>query len=964
MAQSRDVGSLGQASITPAQFKPDYAFAGPADQSATNALIQGLGNLSDGVSRLGMAFAQEQKVKKEDPETHRLAAARASLENIQDGNDPDKAAQRYASTDPTDTVNRRARGSAAADAYFDRVKANFLQLASEKGYNNVDWDKQFADAVTVGKKKGYLPDDNAGASFLANAQGLVDTFRTNGNLQGNQDNAYKRMEDLRVATATEFTKSLRESGPEKAQSVLDNLYASEKYTSLGPEQRQKLLETTISGLVNSGDVRSFRALAGVDGPDGRPLKDTYANEWQVWKTQVEDNAKKVYEKDLVQGSLDSSATYEEGLKKFKGASLSYAQAVAQRRNMALNLAKESLDKAEADAAAGKAPDIDKIRADAVERGKADGIFDPNADGGTDASAVFLQTFDSGSAQYKSQKQNAENLDARAKSDTETTNALQVAFDTALRDGGPAAAKEAISKVMVENHVFGNRQMVDQGKMLAGLAQTYAKQGNTKALAALADVQIPKLGQTVGDFLQSDMETLKAQADEVSYNNHKATIEPLKVKIRAASNIGALSDELIQEGMDAGIPIDFLTDQQKSNEATIAAKTSAVQKTRETTAKAQFLDKNATQAAKAIRSGRADLLLGSELALDPQDPTKVLKISREDQLAAGMKEAEDQFAAEYDAKNPGADPKKRMMDIHHEVMRMHSRSGIVDENTKQTFKSFMQKAQRDGYSLGPEDIGQLNDMRDAADIYSSVALDDLIGGDGKKRDFYDAMMAKLNETDDPGTAIAYARHIRDAADQRVEVPEKKLSDLLTSATSELGIEGDPYIEGALKTTLKRHMGLGASDDYAKSLAVKEIQSRYVPVNGRHVNVKQLAPNAPAEAVGEVLNDAVEQYKKAHADQLDGVEIAFDNGPRTGTLQIYDKTTGLPISSKLVNWSDIYQDYDKRVLKPRQAQEATDRSAREAALMEKTKQFALQQEEARKRMAERDKNLDGFGLQPHR
>ena len=129
------------------------------------------------------------------------------------------------------------------------------------------------------------------------------------------------------------------------------------------------------------------------------------------------------------------------------------------------------------------------------------------------------------------------------------------------------------------------------------------------------------------------------------------------------------------------------------------------------------------------------------------------------------------------------------------------------------------------------------------------------------------------------------------------------------------------------------------------------------------MKELDAKATPELVSEILNDAVAKYTEAHADSLHGAEIAFDNGPRPGTLQVYFKDTGLPVSSKLVNWSDIYNDYDKRVLQKRRAEEDAARQQREADLMARARDYgsdAASREKARLKAGEQ--NADKLLMPP--
>lgn len=951
MAISRDVGGLQPMQVRAAQQAPEVQYSGPGDQSDVRSIIAGLSNMSDGVARLGATIAQRDRRKEDDPEQRRLAFARAGLEVAAAGNDPDAGVKLYQQADADANPHYKQGVSiATAGAYFDRMKDQLLQEASASGIDNIDWNKRGAALITEGKKKGYLPDDYAASAFLERYNGFLDTLRTQGTVQSNANAEFGKLNNLQVKTQNDFVKALETGGPNKAQAVLNNVYNSPEFASVQPQQRQQIVEATIQGIVASGNVTAFTALTNIDGPDGVPLQTKYAGSWEVWKKQVEENALKIKDGEVADATMAGQGDYGKSLAVANDRSQGYVAQTTARVQAAQALAMDTLRSVSAEVTdkGVQNVDIQAFRAQALEKLKADGLAsDPRA------VEAFSKSFDSQVQGYLNTQQDSRNKDARLQADSQTLKALTARFTTTLNSGGADAAVADLQNALTENKVFQGRSLVEQGQMVAQIAQGYAAEGNAKALTALGNLKVDNKGTLLSDQMGADFDRLQAQAGEAAHSAFKARIEPIKEDLRTKALLGLLTDDDVKAGIAAGVPTDWMAEQEAKRDEVIKAKSNEAYQARERTAKAAQLDHQASGAAKALMNGRGDLIIDNTINPDPRDPTKTSTLTRDEIINAGMEEVEKDVSTRYDIANPNADPAKRRMDIHRQLMQVYSRNGLVDDNSKNLVKTFLGKAQSDGYSLGPEDEGQLKELRDIVTIYSPAQVDELVGG-GKRREFFDAVMAKLDEGADPGAAIAYGRTLRDAPDDQkvLNINKKDLDTAVANVRSELSgmfeSDSDPFLNNVIEQTVRDKLKIGATPDYAQKEAIRDIQSRYVLVNGRHVNFVQFAGAKSPDQVREVLQDAAEQYEKAHATELANSKVVFDNGPRPGTVRLLYADTGLPVTHKLVNWSDIVADWQKRT-GPKREQEKADTAKRTA----KTTKDAL---DAEKRWEQQVTNPD--------
>lgn len=910
--------------IRAAQQTPEAAYSGPGDNSDVRAIIAGLSGMSDGVARLGATIAANDRRKKEDPEARRLSYAKSGLEVAAAGNDPNAGVKLYNSPEAAaNPLYKQGAAIATAGAYFDSVKDQLLQDAAAEGANNIDWNKRGAELIAQGKAKGYLPDDYAGSEFLSRYNGLLDQMRTQGTLQAGANQQFAKVNSLQAKTATDFVKALESGGPKKAQGVLDSLYGSSEFNSVQPDQRQQIVEATVQGIVASGNTAAFAALAGVDGPDGIPLQTKYAGTWEVWKKQVEDNALKLKDGEIADATMAGQGDYGKSLAIANDRSHGYVAQTTARVQAAQSLAMDTLREvsAEVNDKGVQNVDIQDYRAKALDKLKADGLA-------TDPRAVeaFSKAFDGSVQTYLNSQQDSLNKDARLQADTQTLKALTARFSTTLDSSGAEVAAADLQHAMTENKVLQGRSLVEQGQMISQIAQQYAADGNVKALTAIGKVKVDNKGSLLADQMGVDYDRLQAIAADNASQANKARLEPIKQDIRAKAITGLLSEDDIKGGIASGVPKDWLAEQEAKRDEVIKAKTNEAAQFREKTAKAEQLERQSGQAAKALMNGRGDLILDSTINPDPRDPTKTSTLSRDDIVKAGMDEVEADLTARYDAAHPKADPNARRTDIHRQVMQVYSRNGLVDDNSKQLVKAFLGKAQADGFALGPEDEGQLKELRDIATIYSPAQMDELIGGQ-KRREFFDAVMAKVDEGASGAAAITYARTIRDMPeDQKIAaVPKADLDYAIDQALSDLDDDGaDPFIRGVVEQTVRNKMKVGGTIEHARKEAVRDIQSRYVQVNGRQANFSQFAGAKTPDQVKEVLQDAADRYSEAHAAELHGEAIVFDNGPTPGTVILYYRDTGLPISGKPVPWATLQADWQKNVGAKREAEQRADES----------------------------------------
>ena len=941
MAINRDVGQLDPVLLRPTKQTPTVQYSGAPDMSDTQRLIQGLSGLSDGVARLGGVYLGYKQQQKEDPEAKRLAYARSAIEVAQAGNDPDAARALYdkAGSDPNPAY-KQGVSEAMAKTYLGQIKDTLLQEGSAQGWNNVDWNKRGAELIAAGAK--YLPDDHAKAAFIGGYNQLIEQFRTQGVQQTAQNAEFSKLNNLQVATQNDFVKAAA-SGPEAAQKVLDKLYSSPEFNSVQPDTKQKLVEQTILGVVQSGDVAAFKAMENVSGPDGINLATKYAGNWQVWSKQVEEAALRLKDGERTDATIQAQGSYADQLAHMDNLSGGFVGQTVKAQSAARALAFETkrlVEDAVLKDGIGNV-NIDQFRSEALQRLKDDGLAqDPRA---VDA---FTQAFDTSVEQFKNGQQDARNKDAKLQTDATTIRDLSSRFGTALAKGGTAAAVAEMQTALTENQVFQGRSLTEQVNFLQQIAAEQAAGGNIAAVRALGQVKVNGSGLLLKDALGIDFDKAEATAINASNNMRDARLKQAQGPLRAKAVNGIFTEDDAREALASGQDEGWVADMVERSNNARRQKEEDTWKLRANTAKQDQLRQSTSNAARILTNGRADLLLDSSITPDPRDPTKTVTITRDERIKAGLDEVRSGIEAELSSRNPTMPQAELDRQVQVEMMKVNSRNGLVDDNTQNLFKTFLGKMQF-ADNVSEDDVSQLKEMQNAKAIYSPAALDDLLGNEQKKA-FFHTLMSKLDEGASPQQAIAYARGLRDApADQRLVLTPQQRKEIeggVQSVKSSLSgwYDGttDPFIDGVIEKKITDKVRAGASVAYATSEAVRDVQSSYVNVNGRHVNFTQFAGAKNPEHVKEVLDWATEQYAKLENFGIHGPKVVIDNGDKPGTVRLYDASTGLQLNDKLINWSDIVKDWTEKVGAPREVEREAQRKA-EAERIKKNAEFRAKQ-----------------------
>ncbi|WP_159953202.1 hypothetical protein [Rhizobium sp. 18065] len=877
--------------------------------------------MSANVANLGNVLARANKQKKTDPQERQRAQALASLELMQNQNDPTYAAGKYKGAAP-ESLDAEVWATAAGRSYFESQQARIIALANERGVQNVDWETEFANIAKQGQADGLIPGGDGAAAFLSQADNWLNTYRQQAATQSANNSAFVR-EGAAQAGVNSLTNSLKQ-GPEAGQKALDELFSSETLQGMQPPERQKYLESLIDGYVQGGDPVALNALGNLQGPDGQPLRAKYAANWTRWDKTARDQALIVNEGDVVGEVMSNQGDYEDQVAKIKGSpeAAEYATDLVRKRNAAIALAQETVNKIATAKAAGETVDIDAIKQEAIDTANADGVFSVGGATNPDVQKAFLEVFEPGAQGFRQADQKKVEEDTLTAREAELRTSLGTTFNTVLKQRGPDAAVSEIETVMRDNQSFTNAPLQAQGAMLSALADEYVASGNVKALDALGKVKLNKAGMSIAEFKGVDWEIAKANAEKARLTSIEEGQKPVKERLRTAALTGNFDPSMIDEAQAAGLPSSWVAEQMAKNDSVVAEKYRARDKSLESNAKQRVIPQYVDAAAKRLAEGRGDLIQEVKVPYDPADPEKVVTITKEDLLKRAAQEREEDLMVEYRVKNPAATPEQATRDVRKQVMDMYSRNGMVDDNTKSLMETFLNKVQKDGYSVGPEEEAQLNEVRDAWATYSEPLKDELVGGNGRRRDYIDAIFAGLEADKTPAEAITAARLYRDMPkEQRTTLPTATLDDHVSAVRGQLSdIEEDPVIDRLIADEVERLSQMSTNDDYIRTQAAKNVTDRYVPIFGRTVNVSEFPGKPPRDVAKEVLEYAAEQYSKKYAADLGGEKVIFDNGGKPGTLRLYYKSSGFPVSNSLVNWSDIKSDWDTTVAKPRAEQQA--------------------------------------------
>lgn len=904
--------------------------------------------MSANVAALGNTIAKANKQKKTDPQERQRAQASASLRLMQEGNDPLFAARQY--KEATDPLQQEVWATAAGRAYFESQQAGIIALANKQGVQNVDWNSEFARIAKEGQTNGLIPGGDGAEAFLSQADNWLNTYRQNAATQSASNDAFQR-DGVAQAGVQSLTTSLKQ-GPDAGQKALDQLFSSDELKGMQPEQKQKYLDNLIQGYVSGGDPVALNALGNLQGPDGQPLRAKYAAEWARWDKTARDQALIVNDKDLIAGVMAAAGSYEEQVSRINAVpeAKEYATSLVQKRNAAIALAQETVNRLSTDKAAGKTVDIEAAKAEAIERANADGVFMVGGATNPDVQKAFLEIYEQGAQGFRAEDQKKVEEDTLNAREAELRTSLGTTFNTVLTQRGPEAAVAEIETVMRDNQSFTNAPLQAQGLMLSKLAEQYEKDGNVKALEALGQVRLDKAGRSIAEYKGVDWEISKSKAEAQRLANIEAGQKPVKERLRTAALTGQWDDSMIDEAQAAGVPSSWVAEQIAKNDSVVAEKYRARDKALEENVKRVAIPQYVTAAAKRLAEGRGDLVQDVDIQTDPSDPTKVVKITKDELFKQAMQEREEDLTAEYVQQNPTATPEQITRDVRLQVMDTYSRNGKVDDNTKSLMENFLNKVQKDGFTVGPEEEGMFNEVKDVWDTYSEPLKDELVGGNGRRRDYLEAIFAASEEGKAPADAIAVAREYRDLPqEQRTLLPTKMLDEHVAAVRGQLSdIEDDPAIDSLIAAEVQKLSQITKNDDYIRKQAQKNVADRYIPIVGRAVNISDFPGKPPKDVAKEVLENAATEYSKRFAAELGGEQVVFDNGGKPGSLRLYYKSSGLPVNMGLVNWTDIKTEWDSTVGRQR----AAEQTAREA-------QLSVERAAAVKAQTERDKAREAQG-----
>jgi len=962
MTQSRRISPLNPVQVTPARFTPEVAYSGPADQSATRALIEGLGMLGANVARLGQAYMASQQRTKEDPEARRLAQARVQLESMRAENDPGFAVSQYKAA-AEGSVDKQTWAEQAGRNYLEKSRDAILKLSLDRGINNVNWDAEFARLADEGKKGGFLPDDFAASAFVTGANGLLNELKVGGIKQDGANAKYQANVSLQTQTQTKFVEALASAGAPEAQKVLDGLTANPEFQKLQPQQKDQILLETIQGIVGTGGVRALNALSNIDGPDGRPLKDRYAAQWPVWEKNALENARtlangEVRDAEKAVGGGD----FQQQVERFRSLKSDVvAQTIMAPQMVSGTVEQYRLRITEMDAKGELNPDGSTLRELKEEArafaekegylGSAEGLQAFNAQWGAIEDAFEKQRLNK-AAQDENQKQSAL-----------VSNSLKATLETALKTGGPEAAAAAVEKALVLNSAFKNKSFAEQTAFLKDAAQGFAAEGNRKAFEALSKVKVNNDGTTFDKAIPAlDWQKLHADLNAAEAAKEKARQDALVDKLDAYALTGEIPDAVLTEMTDARVSPKQILEAQRRAAEIAKQKRDETDKVNATAFKDKFFTEQSTLDAGLLENGRVDLLEDVTVP-NPFNPDKPVKITSAERLENGMKRLDRRIEAEVNAQFPNASPEEKLVKRQVKRMQLFARNGEVDPTTQKTVAALGRKVQADGYSVTDDDRAQLRDLANAVEVYGIHRVKDFAGTD-RKRDFIESVVLSLKNGADEDEAIRSARAFRDATPEqlRMTVSDGEVAFATNTVLDGLGRPKDPYLPQQVESMVIRKMQLGADQVVAAKAVTKELQASRAQVGGRWININGLKGATSPQQVTEVLTEAIEHYKQQFPETAD-LDMTFKLDPKNGTLIMIDSLLGAPVSktARPVRWSDILSSFNKRVDEPRRkaAQEEGTRAATEAFQLQES---VRKMQEAEPQAMEADRRLREQQLNP--
>jgi len=931
MAPSRRTGGLNPVQVTPARFTPETAYSGPADQSATRSLIEGLGMLGANVARLGQSITASQQRTKEDPQARRLAQARVQLESMRAENDPGFAAGQY-NASAEGSIDREAWAEQAGRNYLEKSRDAILKLSLDRGVNNVNWESEFARLADEGVKGGYLPDDHAASAFVTGANGLLNELKVGGIKQDGINAEYSAGVSLQTQTQTKFVDTLAQAGAPEAQKVLDGLTANPEFQKLQPQQKDQILLETIQGIVGTGGMRALNALSQVDGPDGRPLKDRYAAQWPIWEKNALANARTLANGEVRDAeSAVGGGDFQQQVEKFRGLGNDVvAQTIMAPQMVAATVEDYKRRITELDAKGELNPDgstLRELKEEARAFAEKEGYL---------GSAEGLQAFNAqwGNIEEAFEKQRLTKVaqDENLKQNALVSNGLKATLETALKSGGPEAATVAVEKALVLNSAFKNKSFAEQTAFLRDAAQGFAAEGNRKAFDALSKVKVNNDGTTFDKAIPAlDWQKLQADLSASEAAKEKARQGALVDELDTYALTGEIPATVLTKMTDAGVSAKQILEAQRRAGEIAREKRNETDKVNAAAFKDRFFTEQSTLDAGLLENGRIDLLEDVTVP-NPFNEDKPVTITAKDRVENGMKRLERRIEAEVNAQFPNASPEEKLVKRQVKRMQLFARNGEVDPTTQKTVGAMARKVQVDGYSVTDDDRAQLRDLTNAVEVYGIHRVKDYAGSD-RERDFIESVMLNLKSGDSEDEAIRSARSFREATpDQlRMNVSKKEVTDTTTNILDTLGAREDPNLPQQVERMVEKKMQLGASQGAAEDAVTKELQATRAQVGGRWLNINGLKGATSPQQVSEVLTEAIDHYKKQFPETAD-LDMTFKLDPKNGTLIMIDSLLGAPVSatSRPVRWQEILSSFNKRIDEPRRkaAQEEGTRAAAEA------------------------------------
>lgn len=896
--------------------------------SGINSLIQGLSNISENVAQLGVTMARVDRQKRDDPERKRNAYARSSIAAAQTGDDPVAIAKlRDASTDENE---REGYDIALVEKLAKDKEAEWSTLAAQSGPNNVDWDAQKKNFAT---NSAALITTDAGRARLAELMdSSVNRYVGASNQTDAQNIGEERLIKLRQQANGVLLESLAK-GPEAAQKELDDLFASDQFKVLGPAERQRSVENVIDGVVSSGNAVAFESLGSLKGPDGVPIKQTYADKWTVAGKSVVDNARKMNPEAYAKAEKQVAEAGGDFYKLWK---------MRQGTPVGDGILKYSIDIATGAAAANDATgqlatefatnpnlDVDQFKASYLKDLKEQGI-----DLTGEQFTAFNSAFDGVAQSYKTAGRAAAGANAEAQLKGTLTKAVNSVFESNLSKGVDVATK-AVNTYIANMGALHNLTTADKLKMFDAIVQGAITKGNTKALDALAGVEVN--GQKLADWNLDKWALYKEQAASQDRQQKAIATEPAYLDALNKSDQGEFTDEDEKVLRAAGVTEDKIRTVRNNNIQSQNALRTAREKVLKDNFETQTKAELGSKAAEAINAGTA---AGT---IQPYKNTfmgKDVSVSAEDQFSAGVDILKGvyqrQFYADWqrDPSKRGAQPTEAARDqyVKQRVQQAYSNNGRMDPETEGIAKAFVLKSSRENYEVSQSDMEQLKSLRQLYEggTYAQPLWDKAFG-DEKGRKFFETLLYSM-PGNDVQSAFAEARRVRDTPDHelpklprddlKLAVPEVRtlVNDAVTVPEPQKGVlwndvttSEDAVVNELLADKFQYYYGITSGDaEAAKKKAAAWYTDNYIHMNGRAVQISQFAGGLKKGDrqvyVAKVLQNALDRYREHYKDKLGG-DIMIDNVPgKPGQLMFIDKDYKTPVSSATVSWDELVKDYD--------------------------------------------------------